>query len=160
VVIYALTTIALAACGGGGGPAPSATISGSISGLTGTVVLQDNGGDNLTLHANGSFKFSIPVLLDQPYSVTVLTQPTGPNCSVSYGSGTLSSNVTNVWVVCTVDPTAFYVPEKSRVKARDIADGTRRKGVGSAGFALARMKQGILGPAIGRHRGDRVFAGQ
>jgi hypothetical protein len=113
VVIYALTTLAMAACGGGGGgggPPPSATISGSISGLTGTAVLQDNGGDNLTLHANGSFKFSIPVLLGQPYSVTVLTQPTGPNCSVANGAGTLTANVNNVSVVCAVDPTAFYVP--------------------------------------------------
>ena len=34
------------------------TIGGTITGLSGTVVLQDNGGDNLTLTADGTFTFS------------------------------------------------------------------------------------------------------
>ena len=34
------------------------TVGGSVSGLSGTVVLQDNGGDNLSVTANGSFTFA------------------------------------------------------------------------------------------------------
>src|SRR5215467_5253691 len=43
-----------------GGPASSATYSvgGSVSGLSGTVVLQDNGGDNLSLSANEKITFA------------------------------------------------------------------------------------------------------
>ena len=34
------------------------TVGGTVSGLSGTVVLQDNGGDNLSVTANGSFTFA------------------------------------------------------------------------------------------------------
>ena len=37
------------------------TIGGTVSGLSGTVVLQDNGGDNLSVSGNGSFTFATPV---------------------------------------------------------------------------------------------------
>lgn len=77
------------------------TVSGSISGLNGSVVLQNNGGDDLTLGSNGAFSFSSPVADSAAYSVTVLTQPSGQTCSVSNGSGTINgANVTNVSVVC------------------------------------------------------------
>ena len=43
------------------------TIGGTVSGLTGTgLVLQDNGGNNLTVSANGSFKFTKPSPAAQP----------------------------------------------------------------------------------------------
>src|SRR6266542_1410430 len=35
------------------------TVGGSVSGFTGTLILQDNGSDNLTLTADGSFVFKI-----------------------------------------------------------------------------------------------------
>jgi hypothetical protein len=76
----------------------------------GSVVLQDNGGDNLALSANGSFVFSASIPLGQSYSVTVLSQPTGPDCAVSNASGTVVANISSVAVVCTVDPKNFYVP--------------------------------------------------
>ena len=37
------------------------SIGGSVSGLSGTVVLQDNGGDDLSVTGNGSFTFATPV---------------------------------------------------------------------------------------------------
>jgi hypothetical protein len=79
------------------------TVGGTISGLAGTVVLQNNSGDNLTLTANGSFAFSTPVASGNAYAVTVFTQPTGPTqvCTVTNGSGTVTAaNVTNVQIVC------------------------------------------------------------
>jgi len=77
------------------------TVGGTVSGLSSTVVLQDNGGDNLTMNSNGSFAFTAPVAEGAPYSVTVLTQPTGQTCSVTNGSGTMGgANVTNVGVNC------------------------------------------------------------
>jgi sugar lactone lactonase YvrE len=80
------------------------SIGGSVSGLTGTVVLQANNGDNLTVAADGTFTFATKVAYGNPYSITVLTQPTGQTCSVSSGAGTVSSsNVGNVAVVCSVN---------------------------------------------------------
>ena len=43
---------------GGSAGTPTYSVGGTLSGLSGTVVLQDNGGDNLTLTANGSFTFA------------------------------------------------------------------------------------------------------
>src|SRR5271166_4989187 len=53
------------------------TIGGTISGLTGTgLVLQDNGGNNLTVSANATtFTFATALDSGASYAVTVLTQP-------------------------------------------------------------------------------------
>ena len=84
-----------------GGNAASYTVGGTVSGLSGTVVLQDNGGDNLSVSANGTFTFATPVVSGAPYSVTVKTNPSGQTCAVSSGSGTVgSANVTSVAVTC------------------------------------------------------------
>src|SRR6185312_2715850 len=102
--------LALAACGGGGGgggggssppppPPTQYTIGGTVTGLSGTVVLQDNGGDNLSVTQNGSFTFATKVNSGAAYAVTVLTQPAAQTCTVASGSGTASANVTNVGLV-------------------------------------------------------------
>jgi len=85
--------------------AVTAMIGGTLSGLQPNtqVILQDNGGDSLTLKANGSFTFKTPVTgPTDAYNVTVLTQPTNPLqiCTVTNGSGTASADVTNVAVSC------------------------------------------------------------
>ena len=68
--------------GGSGGPA-TYSVSGTISGLTGTVVLQNNGTDNLSISTNGPFTFRTPLPVNVAYNVTVLTQPTGQVCTVA-----------------------------------------------------------------------------
>lgn len=103
-----LASAFLTACGGGGGgaaaPATTYTIGGSISGLAGTVVLQNNGGDNLSISTGAStFTFST-ALASGNYVVTVLTQPAGQNCTASSNTGTVSSaNVNSVVVTCAVN---------------------------------------------------------
>jgi N-acetylneuraminic acid mutarotase len=83
---------------------PSYTIGGTVSGLTGTgLVLQNNGGDDLVINANGSFTFNTPLISGSPYNVAVSTQPTGQTCSVTNGTGTVNAaNVTTVAVTCGV----------------------------------------------------------
>jgi N-acetylneuraminic acid mutarotase len=67
------------------------------------LVLQNNGGDNLTVSANGSFTFKTAIASGGSYKVTVLTQPATPaqTCAVTGGTGTASANVTSVQVTCT-----------------------------------------------------------
>jgi environmental stress-induced protein Ves len=84
------------------------TVGGNISGLAGTVVLQNNGGNDRPLNANGSFAFSTPITSGASYSVTVKTQPGAPSanqtCVVSNGSGTIgSADVTDISVTCTTN---------------------------------------------------------
>ena len=82
------------------------SVGGSVSGLSGTVVLQDNGGDDLTVTANGPFAFATKLAGGAAYNVTVKTNPSGQSCSVANGSGTIgSADVTNVAVSCTSNPT-------------------------------------------------------
>ena len=84
-----------------GGDAADYTIGGTVSGLSGTVVLRDNGGDNLSVTGNGSFTFASPVATGGAYNVTVKTNPSGQTCTVSGGSGTVASaNVTGIAVSC------------------------------------------------------------
>jgi 6-phosphogluconolactonase len=82
----------------------SFTVSGVVSGLTGTgLVLQNNGGDDLAIAKNGGFTFAKPVTTGTSYTVTVSTQPTTPtqSCRVTSGSGVIATaNVINVAVVC------------------------------------------------------------
>jgi len=83
---------------------PSYTIGGTVSGLAGTgLVLQDDGANNLTVSANGTFTFSLPIPSTRTYAVTVLVNPSNPaqTCVVTLGSGTVATaNVTNVQVTC------------------------------------------------------------
>jgi hypothetical protein len=76
------------------------SVGGTVSGLNGTVVLQDDGGDVLT--ANGAFTFPTRIQSGSSYNVTVANVPAGQTCAVFNGSGTVGSgNVTSVVVVCT-----------------------------------------------------------
>jgi 6-phosphogluconolactonase (cycloisomerase 2 family) len=92
-----------AAGGGGGGASPSYTIGGTVTGLSGAgLQLQNNGGDTLSLSANGNFSFPTAEKAGATYSVTILSQPvTQEVCTVGSGSGAVgSSNVTGISVSC------------------------------------------------------------
>lgn len=88
-------------------PAPTYTISGTVSGLAAGagVTLQNKGADNLTLNANGSFAFSTAIAGGNSYDVTVLNVPAGYSCAVGNGSGTVvSADITDVTVTCSLLP--------------------------------------------------------
>ena len=64
-------------------------------------MLRNNGGDDLTLTANGSFAFATKLAGGGAYDVTVKTNPSGQSCSVANGTGTIAAaDVTNVAVTC------------------------------------------------------------
>jgi hypothetical protein len=100
LLVIGISATALGACGPGLSSLGPFTIGGTLTGLTGTVVLQNNGGDNLSLTANGSFTFVTKAAKDASYLVTVLTQPTGQTCTVSSGAGSATDKVTSVAVDC------------------------------------------------------------
>ncbi len=109
LAIAAAAAFGLSACGGGGGtsvapPAATYTVGGAVSGLTGSgLVLQDNGGGDLTVAGDGSFAFATPLASGATYDVTVKSQPTvpGQTCSIANGTGTVvDANVSSVAVTC------------------------------------------------------------
>lgn len=106
---------ALCACsgGGGGGSAPASdpggttpttfTVGGTLTGLAAgnSIVLRNNGGDDLHLAANGSFTFGTALANGASYAITVSAPPLGQTCSISNANGAISGgNIANVAVAC------------------------------------------------------------
>jgi hypothetical protein len=90
-------------------PPPTYSIGGTISGLTGTLALQNNAGDTYTTTSNGSFNFVTSVIESGSYIATVFTQPAGQTCSISNGSGIVATvDVTNIAVNCETNPPPTY----------------------------------------------------
>ncbi|MBH1964726.1 MAG: hypothetical protein I8H77_10350 [Comamonadaceae bacterium] len=84
------------------------TVGGSVSGLTGSMVLQNNMGDDLSVTSNGGFTFLSALAAGSAYAVTVKSQPAGQSCTVSNGSGTVASaNVGAVEVTCATPAVAL-----------------------------------------------------
>lgn len=73
----------------------------SVAGLGAhALTLQNNGGDDLVLSADGTAWFTAAVESGQPYGVTVSKQPAGYSCKVTSGSGTVVAADVNVSVTC------------------------------------------------------------
>lgn len=131
--LFAVAAVSvLSACGGGGSDSPAPgnepttpttpvppapppaevrwTVGGTVSGLAAgqTLVLQNQGTDDFTLGANGSFVMAASWPAGSRYDVAVKTQPTGQLCTVAQGSGTLSAAVTDVSIACEILPVAMY----------------------------------------------------
>ncbi len=117
--VAALAALGLAACGGGGGSggggsssgggsgggggggSPTYTVGGTVSGLAGSVVLQNNGGDDLAVSANGAFTFGAALATAGAYAVTVLSQPAGQTCTAANAAGSIAgAKVVNIAVNC------------------------------------------------------------
>jgi sugar lactone lactonase YvrE len=104
----------LIACGGGGGSAPASpppppppalyTIGGTLSGLSAnaSLTLSNNGGDSLTLTADGAFQFATGLASNAAYSVAITTAPGGEKCGLLNATGMVAGNVSNVMVACAV----------------------------------------------------------
>jgi hypothetical protein len=98
-----VVTVTVPAAGGGPciTPVTRYHVGGMVNGLSGNLVLRDNGTDDLAVSQDGRFVFPTPLLLGAHYSATVSTQPNGQNCTVSLGDGTVpAADVTDISVDC------------------------------------------------------------
>ena len=109
VIITLAASLLLVSCGGSSSTPPPPppvyySIGGTMSNLASgdSVQLQDNGGDTLSVNANGSFTFATKLTSGSSYKVTISAQPASPaqTCGLSNGTGTATSNVTSVAVDC------------------------------------------------------------
>lgn len=87
------------------------TIGGSVANFRKgeSITLLDNGGNALTVNGTisgeANFTFTAALANNATYKVTIGTQPLGDTCTVSKGSGKVTSaNVTTVKVVCEPNP--------------------------------------------------------
>ncbi|MBS1151569.1 MAG: hypothetical protein H6Q89_3267, partial [Myxococcaceae bacterium] len=83
----------------------------TVTGLEGKgLVLRNNGADDLTLNANGLFRFGQALESGQAYAISVATQPTLPtqSCMVSTGFGTIGTfDALDAVVSCLTRPVAL-----------------------------------------------------
>lgn len=94
-------------------PVARYSVGGTISGLAtfATLVLQNNGGDDLTVSANGGFTFAAPLAAGSAFAVTVKSQPAGQTCTVRNGSGKLGeSSLSSVQVSCAANTSNATLP--------------------------------------------------
>jgi hypothetical protein len=111
------------------------TVAGAVFGLVGTLVLQNNGEDNLTVSRDGSFTFPTALIDDSSYKVTLMSNPDSQRCMVIRGSGVISGgNVSNIKVSCNTLRASRYAyvisvgttnsPQKSLLQYTIGTDGT------------------------------------
>ncbi|MGE5184723.1 MAG: hypothetical protein ACM31C_21775 [Acidobacteriota bacterium] len=76
-------------------------VGGQVTGLGTMLVLQDAGGDDLTVSGSGPFMFATKLASGSVYAVTVKQQPAGQTCTVTNARGTVTdADVTSVAVSC------------------------------------------------------------
>ncbi len=106
----------LSSCGSSDGY--SYSVGGTVSGLAGSgLVLQNNGGDDLSISDNGSFTFTEAVANESGYAVTIKTQPRAFSqaCTVSNGSGTINkSHIGSVMVSCVTLSPRFVIDSSGK----------------------------------------------
>ena len=151
----------LSGCGGGGGTTDPTTdttytIGGSVSGLAGSgLVLQNNGGDDLSISADGNFTFNTAIDDTNDYAVTVSTAPSNlaQTCSVSNGAGTLAgANITDVSVACVDDVS----PTLSNTTPVNDATNVERNATFSATFNEDMIASTVNGTNITLSDGSNV----
>ncbi len=78
------------------------TVGGVITGLTGTLVLTNNGIDPYTATVDGPFEFGARLQDSESFLVEVANQPAGQYCTVTNASGSIDGeDMFNVFVTCT-----------------------------------------------------------
>jgi hypothetical protein len=114
-----IAALGICSCGDSSSPAeapptPSSySVSAVVAGLNGTgLVLQNSGGGDLTVTANGTVTFAAKLLSGASYAVTVSTQPIHPGqtCTVSNGAGTVSAADVSLTVICIDNYQPVFTP--------------------------------------------------
>ncbi|MDH3326856.1 MAG: hypothetical protein OEM38_09095, partial [Gammaproteobacteria bacterium] len=81
-------------------------ISGSISGLQGSIELSNYGIDFITVSEGDRFVFPLSVVNGTPYNISIKNHPVGQSCKLINNSGEVSGvDITSIAVICDVDRT-------------------------------------------------------
>lgn len=125
-------------------------VGGTVSGLNGGLVLQNNGGDDLIVAADGSFTFATPLAVGRNYDVRVKFKPASQRVTVRGGTGTVGgTDVTSVEIVC---------EDKAWVHPATITDDISMDGNDADSGSVAT---GLRGDAIVAYEyGSRIFCSE
>lgn len=125
LLFFVFVVFSLISCGGGGDGDDSDTdtgpsthkISGTVTGITSSLSLHNNGSDEILITEDGGFTFPVGLYSNSSYLVSVLTQPAGQFCVVNNRGGEVTgSNVTDIFVEC-------FTEDADTLKTAWISDG-------------------------------------
>ncbi len=133
-------------------PALKYTIGGTVSGLSGSgMLLQNNGGNDLTVDANGVFTFTTTVVEGGDYAISIKAAPSYPTqtCSVSNSSGKVAGTaVTDVSVSCSVpanqDASGIYTVGSANLNATPSSVDDLKGMIYNNRFLLFSIKGHVL----------------
>ncbi|RHX92922.1 hypothetical protein [Leptospira stimsonii] len=81
--------------------APLYNVGGTISGLSGSITIKNNGADTTTISSNGAFTMTTPIADASAYSISISSQPAGQTCYIAQNSGTIAAiDVNTVLINC------------------------------------------------------------
>ncbi len=103
IAVFAIAAAGITGCSGSSNSSEMYSVSGKLTGLkTGeSLVLKNHLGEELTLNANGEFRFEGKLTNNSSYNHLIERQPSCQTCTVENGSGVVTgSNVTNLNIVC------------------------------------------------------------
>lgn len=102
--------------------APAYKIKGKVVLLNGSVTLNNNGIDELTVTSSDrnsiqEFSFPTPIAPGRTYDVTIAKQPIGKSCTTMHGTGTVNSNtdIENIVIYCNKSLSAPMPPSNLEV---------------------------------------------
>ncbi|WNM28001.1 FG-GAP repeat protein [Demequina capsici] len=129
------------------------TLGGTVSGLGGTLVLQNNGGDDAIVEADGTFAFAETLEDGDRFHVTVKEEPAGQVCTVDGGRGAIDgADVTTVQVTCVGNPTTSTTGAsiaKGGTSVRHVSDEGGASDPGDDGSAVPVARYGVGGSVSG-----------
>jgi alpha-tubulin suppressor-like RCC1 family protein len=102
-------------------------VGGSVVNMYGMgLIVQNNGLEQLTLNASGTFRFELPVVAGATYEVGIVTTPLSPgqHCAISNATGTVvNANIEDVLIVCA--PLARTISAGTTHSCNVRSDGTQ-----------------------------------
>ncbi len=128
------------------------TVAGRLTGLKSgnQLVLLNNGGDALTLSADGAFIFASKISYGGDYAVTVGAQPTGQFCEVTHGAGSnVTGDTSGITVVCSLFFDNFNRPDQIGLGVAPNTVSWLVSGQGAATVAIANHQFVDGSPALG-----------
>jgi len=114
--------------------------------------LQNNGGDDLTLTADGHFDFGVRVPKDGAYEIQISKQPLWQFCKISNSSGIAVTDTSEAKVVCTdaAAEVSTYAGTAGNVGSAD-GNGAQASFNGASGVAVDKNGTLFVMEATGRH---------
>lgn len=102
---YMLDVLASSGASNATAESTSFSLSGSATGLSGTVVLSLNSSETISVQSDGTFVFTTRFNKDGNYSVSIQSKPSNQDCNLANATGVFTSeNVTNLTLTCSTNP--------------------------------------------------------